>query len=230
METVKINSKLVKSKFTIIIPYRNDKLNERKFQLEKFIEFAKKTFDSNVKILIIEQYNYDKKFNRGKLLNIGVKLSKNIEYCIFHDIDLIPDNKLLEYYFTYPEKPIHIARVWKDKYSHYTFLGGIVSVSKQMLLDSNGFPNNFWGWGGEDDAFYNRLSNLSKLLYTPIDGTITELKHTQAEISKKDNLTKKKLILEDLKNWKENGLKNLKFKILEQHNYTDNIIKTTVII
>ena len=55
METLKINSKIVKSNFTIIIPYRNDKLNERKLQLEKFIEFAKKTFDSNVKILIIEQ-------------------------------------------------------------------------------------------------------------------------------------------------------------------------------
>ena len=227
LEVKNIDSKVVKSNYCIIIPYRNDKLNERKLQLNNFIEFSKKFFDSNIKIYIIEQED-GKKFNRGKLLNIGIKLAKNIEYYIFHDVDLIPDKSLLEYYNTYPSKPIHIARLWKDKYTYYTFFGGITSISKTMILKANGFPNNFWGWGGEDDALYNRISNLTDEIYAPNKGKITEMKHTNAVFDKKDNIEKKKLLIQDSKIWKDNGLQNLKFKILSEKNISKNIFLVKV--
>ena len=88
LEVKFIDSKSQDKNYAIIIPYRNDKENERKKQFDKFIKFAKKTFKDNVKIIIIEQSDFENKFNRGKLLNIGVKLSKNIEHYIFHDIEI----------------------------------------------------------------------------------------------------------------------------------------------
>ena len=63
-------------KIAIIVPYRDDKLQNRKKQLIKFLIympiFLKRT---NYKIYIIEQSDDQKKFNRGKLLNIGFQLA-----------------------------------------------------------------------------------------------------------------------------------------------------------
>ena len=182
----------------------------------------KKNFN-NIKILIIKQNDKKQKFNRGKLLNVGIKLAKNIEHYIFHDVDLIPDIDLIKYYSTYPIIPIHIARVWKDKYTAYAFFGGITSISKKQVLDINGFPNNFWGWGGEDDALYNRIATIVKNIYAPNKGTVSEMKHKQAEETDKDKINKKKLILNDLKKWKNNGLNNLKFKITNKKKIGNNI-------
>tara|TARA_Y100000768_G_scaffold388934_1_gene388926 strand:+ start:15925 stop:16662 length:738 start_codon:yes stop_codon:yes gene_type:complete len=222
LEVKFIDSKPETNKYAIIIPYRNDEDNVRKKQLEEFINFAKKNFN-NTKILIIEQNNKEQKFNRGKLLNVGIKLAKNIEHYIFHDVDLLPDNNLLKYYSTYPNIPIHIARVWKDKYTAYAFFGGITSISKKQVLNINGFPNNFWGWGGEDDALYNRMATIVKNIYAPNKGSVIEMKHKQAEETDKDKINKKQLILNDIKNWKNNGLNNLEFKITNKIKIGDNI-------
>ena len=230
MKISEIDSKVKQLKYSIIIPYRNNKSNERKEQLGIFIDFAKKTFSNNVKIFIIEQSDDNKGFNRGALLNIGIDLSKNIDYCILHDVDLIPDEELLKYYYTYPNKPIHIARPWKNKYTNFTFFGGILSVNKKLLECSNGFPNNFFGWGKEDDAFYNRVANFVDLFYIPKNGNIKELKHdiSHSKLSKEENINKKKLILNDLTNWKNNGLNNLKYKILKKNKITNNITQVLV--
>ena len=97
-----------------------------------------------------------------------------------------------------------------------------------MILKANGFPNNFWGWGGEDDALYNRISNLTDEIYAPNKGKITEMKHTNAVFDKKDNIEKKKLLIQDSKIWKDNGLQNLKFKILSEKNISKNIFLVKV--
>ena len=57
-----------------------------------------------------------RKFNRGKLLNIGFHLAeqegRRHEVFVFHDVDLIPSQELVPHYTQRPPRPMHIARVW----------------------------------------------------------------------------------------------------------------------
>ncbi|XP_068438121.1 beta-1,4-galactosyltransferase 1-like [Clinocottus analis] len=100
-------------------------------------------------------------FNRAKLMNVGyVEAMKEYDYdCfVFSDIDLVPmDDRNLYRCF---DNPRHLA-VAMDKFNFHlpysTFFGGVSSLSKSQYLKINGFPNTFWGWGGEDDDIYNRI-------------------------------------------------------------------------
>lgn len=115
-------------------------------------------------IYIIEQSDDNRKFNRGKLLNIGFDCAQKegCEIFIFHDVDLIPSPDLLAAYTTLPavSGPVHIARVW-DRYSvNQAYFGGIVAFSAAQFRTINGFPNNYWGWGGEDDEMKRRVDTV----------------------------------------------------------------------
>jgi beta-1,4-galactosyltransferase 4 len=98
----------------------------------------------------------DKKlFNRAKLLNIGVKHSDpKADYFIFHDVDLLP-SPTVDY--TYPRRYVeHLAwQIVGGKFYPYNF-GGATKISKDAFLKVNGFSNEYWGWGAEDDDFYRR--------------------------------------------------------------------------
>lgn len=36
------------------------------------------------------------------------------------------------------------------------FFGGVSGLTVEQFQKINGFPNAFWGWGGEDDDLWNR--------------------------------------------------------------------------
>uniref|UniRef100_A0A8C2IFV6 UDP-Gal:betaGlcNAc beta 1,4- galactosyltransferase, polypeptide 2 n=1 Tax=Cyprinus carpio TaxID=7962 RepID=A0A8C2IFV6_CYPCA len=101
-------------------------------------------------------------FNRAKLLNVGyTETIKDAEYdCfIFSDVDLIPmdDRNLYHCY----DQPRHFA-IAMDKFGfrlpYAGYFGGVSGLSKKQFLKINGFPNEYWGWGGEDDDIYNRIT------------------------------------------------------------------------
>lgn len=100
-------------------------------------------------------------FNRAKLMNIGyIETLKEYDYTcfVFSDVDLIPmDDRNLYRCF---DNPRHLA-VAMDKFKFQLpypgFFGGVSSLSKDQYLAINGFPNTYWGWGGEDDDIYNRI-------------------------------------------------------------------------
>ena len=121
----------------------------------------------NFNIYIIEQSNDEKPFNRGKLLNAGFRLAcdDSCDIFIFHDVDLMPSAELLPYYQTVPEEknPVHIARVWNRYNGNKKYFGGIVAFSRDQFQTLNGYPNNFWGWGGEDDELMKRVSEVRSL-------------------------------------------------------------------
>ena len=88
----------MKPEVAIIVPYRDlHKEQCRKQQLDRFVPFISKFMElhkpaSSYRIYIIEQSNDNRKFNRGKLLNIGFQLAcaDGCKALIFHDVDLLP--------------------------------------------------------------------------------------------------------------------------------------------
>lgn len=209
-----------KLSFAIIVPYRDnlDGSKVRHKQLLKFIKAMPVYFNKlgkryKFKIIIVEQGN-KKKFNRGVLLNVGFLLAEhNVDYFIFHDVDLFPDDDMRKYYGCYPFKPIHLAHIWTKYGVGGKYFGGVNSFNKEDFRKINGYPNDYWGWGGEDDELYDRVVNCNLTVINPKNGKYKEMKHEKAT-NEEVNPNKMKLRLQHNK-WKENGLNNVKYNIVK---------------
>lgn len=117
-------------------------------------------------IYIVEQSDDARKFNRGKLLNIGYRLaaaSSHHSVYVFHDVDLLPSPDLAPHYLAKPAGgPVHIARVWGRYSGNPKYIGGAVAFTGEDFGRINGFPNTFWGWGGEDDEMRRRIDEVNR--------------------------------------------------------------------
>jgi predicted glycosyltransferase involved in capsule biosynthesis len=82
---------------------------------------------------------------------------------------LLPaQDDLAEFYTTTPSLgPMHVARVWNRYSESTTYFGGIVAFTRQQFIKINGFPNNFWGWGGEDNELYSRVVRKKLAIQVP---------------------------------------------------------------
>ena len=187
----------------IIVPFRNTPGQKRGAQLKKFEQRMIEFLGQNKKIsyfhiYIIEQSDDNRKFNRGKLLNIGYKIAEeehNYDSYIFHDVDLLPHGKISKYYSMKPSSPIHIASGWKRYGSNPKYFGGIVAFSKYLYELIDGYPNIYWGWGGEDDELYKRVKHagLDIQKADEMGKYITDLENMNAK--------QKRAILKKNKNW-----------------------------
>ena len=211
-------------KFSIIVPYRDNKYQNRKQQLDTFVPYmtdrlTRLETNYDFCIIVVEQSQDGRKFNRGKLLNVGVGIAQEqgCDYHIFHDIDLLPDDTLLDYYGLYPVWPIYLAAVWEKSQHLDIRFGGICSFTTEHFETINGFPNNFWGWGGEDFELYNRVADHDMTILEPIRGRLTELPHISAKsIPELLNEERKELILQRVAKGEGNGLSNLQIKRLDE--------------
>lgn len=113
-------------------------------------------------VYVINQHGEDT-FNRAKLLNVGfleaLKEDATYDCFIFSDVDLVPmDDRNL---YRCGDQPRHFA-IAMDKFGfrlpYAGYFGGVSGLSKAQFLRINGFPNEYWGWGGEDDDIFNRIS------------------------------------------------------------------------
>ncbi len=188
----------------IIIPYRN-----REEHLEGFKKHFKNTkFD----IYVIEQLD-QQRFNRGILLNIGFDIAskkKNYDLYIFHDVDSLPDKDLMIFYTYKGDKIIHYASPFLGyKYKYSNFLGGVIGMNKENYIKINGFPNRVFGWGGEDDIFYDRLAKNYLKIYRPKKGQYFLYEHDVPK-PQEINPIKWEAILRDLKEWKKDGIQQIR--------------------
>lgn len=134
-------------KLSVVVPYRN-----REDHLKQFVpamESELKKQEIPFEIVIIEQ-NDAKPFNRAMLLNIGFEESKDCDYFAFHDVDMIP----LDSDYSYPDGPTHLAARAEQfgfKLPYDGYFGGVTLFDKESFIKINGYSNEYWGWGAEDD-------------------------------------------------------------------------------
>uniref|UniRef100_A0A914VD94 Beta-1,4-N-acetylgalactosaminyltransferase n=1 Tax=Plectus sambesii TaxID=2011161 RepID=A0A914VD94_9BILA len=142
----------------IIIPFRG-----RDQQLRIFLRHMHPFLSSQLleyEIFVVQQRT-GQTFNRGKLMNVGFDVARrftNWTCYIFHDVDLIPEDSR-NLYTCSEEQPRHLS-VAVDKFRYrlpyQTIFGGACALTEKQLIATNGFPNSFWGWGGEDDDMSRR--------------------------------------------------------------------------
>ncbi len=222
-------------KIAIIVPFRDlEKNKPRTAQLNKLVDYMQSYLAGyNYKIFVIQQQDDGRKFNRGELLNVGFDISDAEGYnnFIFHDVDLLPSEELKYYYITRPtNKPVHIAAVWDRYNSNPSYFGGIVSFHRNMFIKINGFPNNFWGWGGEDDELLKRTKKFYNI-FKPTKGSIQDLENmniTQKMDYLRDNqlkfMKKREALDQHEATWKKNGLSNLNYSIVKENSCGSNCI------
>ena len=159
---------------------------------------------------VYNEIDYD-----GRVLRSAECLAKKYDIIATHDVDMLPDNYLLQYYLHIPKHPLHIAHPGSSvKYSYDKYIGGINVYSAKQYKKLNGFPNTFWGWGGEDDALYERITANNMLIVRPNKGKIKELEHKSFHKQKEYTNTKKwENRVHDVKHWKKNGLSNLEYNV-----------------
>ena len=224
-------------KLGIIVPFRN-----RNEHLKKFIPAITEHLNNqeiNFRILIINQVD-EKPFNRAKLLNVGAKLLEDeVDYFAFHDVDLLPLESVDYRYsdFTVRNFLFLIEHDGKYKESHSGF-GGSTLVPKNIFFEINGFSNNYWQWGSEDDDFFMRHLFKGFVPLEDIQGVFQALPHQsslkrnasgqESNNSKviKNNYRLKKINQKRLSRMKrmiysqnEDGIQQLDFKIVKRTHF-----------
>ncbi|XP_029775603.1 beta-1,4-galactosyltransferase 1 isoform X2 [Suricata suricatta] len=204
-------------KVAIIIPFRNrqEHLKYWLYYLHPILQRQQLDYG----IYVINQAG-ETMFNRAKLLNIGFQEAlKDYDYnCfVFSDVDLIPMNDHNAYRCF--SQPRHIS-VAMDKFGfslpYVQYFGGVSALSKQQFLTINGFPNNYWGWGGEDDDIFNRLVFRGMSVSRPnaVVGKCRMIRHSRDK-KNEPNPQRFDRIAHTKETMLSDGLNTLSYKVLD---------------
>ncbi|KAK2848705.1 hypothetical protein Q5P01_008539 [Channa striata] len=204
-------------KVAIIIPFR--KRDEHMKYWLYYLHPVLQRQQLDYGVYIINQEG-DEIFNRAKLLNVGfAEALKEYDYeCfVFSDVDLIPmDDRNIYKCFSQPR---HLS-VSMDKFGfrlpYNQYFGGVSSLSKEQYLKINGFPNNYWGWGGEDDDIYNRLVSKGMSISRP-SGKVGKCRMIQHERDKKNEPNPQRFdrIAHTRETMYKDGINSLSYKVVK---------------
>ena len=137
----------MEKKLSIVVPYRN-----REEHLKQFVPYMEEYLVKegiSFHIYIIHQAD-NKPFNRAKLLNVGYKESEDSDYFAFHDVDMLP----VDSDYSYVDCPTHLATRAEQfgfRLPYDGYFGGVTLFDKESFVKINGYSNEYWGWGAEDD-------------------------------------------------------------------------------
>jgi len=143
-------------KLGICIPYRN-----RKEHLDRLVpHLSKHLKEKGIEFSFYVGHQIDDRlFNRGAMKNIAAHIAfeDGCDYIAWHDVDMLAHE---EADYGYPElTPIHIAtKLSKYGYNlgYDQYFGGVVLFNKEQSYTTNGYSNEYWDWGQEDDDLFWR--------------------------------------------------------------------------
>ena len=170
----------------ILVPFRNEPSQNRAAHLERFIahmpailQTAADAAGATFAILIGHAVHDGRLFARGRTLNALFLLSKHSAHVptrvILHDVDLLPDAARAAAYFDASYNCCALARAGGEYASLKNYIGGAFAMPAELYLRINGFPNEMEGWGGEDDAMFDRLDATGVAIAVADSGTMTNL-------------------------------------------------------
>ncbi|KAG2470697.1 B4GT3 galactosyltransferase, partial [Polypterus senegalus] len=205
-----------KHRTAIIIPHRNRE-SHLKYLLYYLHPFLQRQ-QLHYAIYIIHQAgNYT--FNRAKLLNVGFKEAMRDDdwSCLFfHDVDLIPEDDRNLY--VCDEHPKH-ASIAMDKFGYKlpykSYFGGVSALTPEQYMKINGFPNNYWGWGGEDDDIAIRVALTGMIITRPSVqvGRYRMIKH-EHDKGNEENPKRFNLLAKTRRTWRQDGMNTMEYTVL----------------
>ncbi|XP_010717504.1 beta-1,4-galactosyltransferase 4 [Meleagris gallopavo] len=205
----------------ILIPHRN---RERHllYLLEHLHPFLQRQ-QLDYGIYVIHQAG-STKFNRAKLLNVGyleALKEENWDCFIFHDVDLVPENDFNIYMCDRQPKHLVVGRNstgYRLRYQGY--FGGVTALTRDQFSKVNGFSNNYWGWGGEDDDLRIRVEMQKMRVMRPSADVAryTMIFHNR-DHGNEENRERMKLLRQVSRTWKTDGLNSCSYRLLSvEHN------------
>ena len=167
-------------RLTIVIPFR-----DREAHLQELLPPLTATLAAQgirYRILVVEQ-EAGRAFNRGKLINAGFAHAQaETDYYCIHDVDAIP----VAADYRCPTQPLRlVTRLLSTNRpasvcpTHY--FSGAISVLKEQVYAVNGFSNEYWGWGKEDDEFLFRLQLAGYVCYFDSQGAFHDLPNPEEQ-------------------------------------------------
>ena len=118
-------------------------------------------------------------------------------------------------------------------------LGTVIKFTKHIFEKSNGYPNNFWGWGVEDKSLQNRVEYMKIPIVKYLrrnSPNVSDFITVRNDINDrhKDNLFNNKTSFEynifntltdsmKLKHINSTGLNTLEYKIISKETINENV-------
>ena len=224
---------------SIIVPYRGRPEHLQHFVPHVRAYFARDKLDRDIpyRVLIIEQED-GLPFNRGALKNIGFTLAAgDCDYTCFHDIDYLP----VWTDYTWAEVPTSIVWYGAEQravapgrsllvniHNLDSFFGGAVLIPNDLFRKVNGYANDYWGWGFEDEDLKARFAAAAISLGRR-KGTYLALDHDSEGLALNGAPTPIAIVNQQLfqARWApgvaaiEDGISTLAFEVVERRRLPD---------
>ena len=212
-------------KVGVIFPYREQVQQNRSQQLKETLDYYTKLNKPNIDYYIIEQCN-DKQFNRGILINAGHDILKksNLGYEneVHHDIDVQANEEFIKYF----SSDNVIGRPGTNN-NHF----GTISILPLSVMEQvNGYSNNFWGWGHEDNNLRERIirKNIPIYMANPKKSKLKYIPHIKAPELNLKNPNMNTVKNKEKKDGYISGLADLKYTIISEEKLSDHVFKITI--
>jgi glycosyl transferase family 7 (putative galactosyltransferase) len=216
----------------VIVPYRDRAEHLSQLLPHMAAYFSRDKIDKEIPVtLAIVEQPAGLTFNRGLIKNIGFKaLRDKFDYVCFHDVDYLPiwadfrppDLPTMLIWHGYESQVIDPSqpqmRVW---FALEKCFGAIILVRNEQFERVNGFSNQYWGWGEEDNDLRLRFERIG-LKTQHRKGTFSPLlhRHEGYDLTRRPteaNLRNASLIKSKWEtptdDWRDDGLSNTQFAI-----------------